>query len=248
MTKPREVELEYRRAKQFASKCKLKGNPPFFVVEACEEDWTYSAVHLAPKSDDIPFEIGKRFEFDFLKLEQAFTRELNYCHPGGKNALLIGVNPRPRNEVGDHPICSLETTRRKTIFALSQICDLKVLITVDIFAKRTNTTAELFDLIEGVRDKELIEKDYVGLDNKKLVEQLVNDCDYIVLGWGNGLSGDRWSKDYLESYRSVLYNECVREKCRWFGPNKDGSPQHPASSNAKELYSIKESEFRGIFE
>ena len=219
------------------------------------------------RSPAVSKRLGRSTDTWYLTKE---TKEDNYTYSSillnnsteqSKKILLIGLNPR-----GERPISeeareyeeekkvspdikhrkeckpAIESTRRQVLTdALSKFPDMQFreLITVDIFSTRTKNSDNLYKQIQNSRYPE----EFIGAENKDIILSFINDCDIIVLAWGN-IDKKLW--EFVPDYRGDLLktlNDNIG-KCYWYGQTQNGSPIHPCAHGKKELKKITAEELK----
>ena len=213
--------------------------------ETNRDDITYSSIELLNDNNTLLFQNGLR-------------------------VLLIGINPRStgdnqsyRDEISEYleskkknpeirhrQGCEdcLEPTRRNAILdSLSSeegiSRGVKELITIDLFSRRTHTSTELKDLIEGTENIENI----IGRNNQKILKETIGKADMIIIAWGGDINSTFWGM--VSQYRDNLYNWLSDSisKCKWYGATGNGSPRHIAYRNANSFQNLNSEQLADIF-
>lgn len=177
----------------------------------------------------------------------------------GRTIVAIGMNPHGNEEsltVKDYNkrireekdrIKALEPTRRTPIYCFEKEFgyeNLKRLIQLDLFVKRTLTSNELIEALEQADEK--VCKRLIGKNNLSTIKENIEKADYIFLAWGSGIP---WDCTVLDEYRKALYEILLNKKdiCYFLGATKNGSPKHPCFHGKTKLLKMSETDIKKAF-
>lgn len=223
---------EERTIPKLAVILKVRKDTRYKTEEAVTTDYTYSKVDLSQivKSKD-----AKKALLIGLNPRSAYkndTRTIideydDYCKYKQRNAAA-----KHREHIGK----ALEPTRSNVIKDLSGRGEnVKSLVTVDLFSKRTHDSNEL---IREIKEAKNI-YDVIGKDNLRKIDNEIENADIVVVAWGNVVKS-LWSS--IGQYRDDILNLLKPKQCYWYGCNNNGSPKHPVARGEKDLEKINESD------
>lgn len=227
---------EERTIPKLAGILKVRKDTWYKTEEAVTADYTYSKVVLSQivKSKDakkallIGLNPRSAYKNDTRTIKDEYD---DYCKYKQTNP-----NTKHRQQIED----ALERTRSTVIKDLfGSVENVKSLVTVDLFSKRTHDSNELIREIKEAKKEAMNIYDVIGKDNLQNIKKEIKNADIVVVAWGN-VDKSLWSN--IGRYCDDILNSLKTKPCYWYGGNNNGSPKHPVARGEKDLKIINKSD------